>query len=317
MNLLFITASRIGDAVLTTGLLDRLVAENPGARVTLACGAIAIGIFDAAPAVVRRIPLVKQPFARHWLGLWRRVAGTRWDLVVDLRGSLLAYLLAARRRRVYRSEGGDSHRLAALARRLGYDPPPPPRLWTTAAHAAAAAALIPAGGPVLALAPTANWAGKIWPAARFVALAERLTGPGAALAGARIAVFGAAAERAIAAPVLAGIAPARRLDLVGRTDLPTAAATLARAALFVGNDSGLMHIAAATGVPTVGLFGPSRPEHYGPVGPRTAVVRTAIPYDKLFPPGYDHGTTGTLMESLSVAAVERAAVALLGTAAAA
>src|SRR3546814_14314158 len=63
---------------------------------------------------------------------------------------------------------------------------------------------------------------------------------------------------------------------------------LKRCALYVGNDSGLMHIAAASGIPTLGLFGPSRPENYAPWGERSAVARTAVAYDDLFPPGYDH-----------------------------
>ena len=71
------------------------------------------------------------------------------------------------------------------------------------------------------------------------------------------------------------------MDLVGRLTLPEAAAVLARCALFVGNDSGLMHLSAATGTPTLGLFGPSRVEEYAPAGRRTA---TAVAPDS---PGLD------------------------------
>lgn len=75
----------------------------------------------------------------------------------------------------------------------------------------------------------------------------------------------------MAAPVLAALGE-RAVDLVGRVSLPEAAAVLARAALFVGNDSGLMHLAAATGTPTLGLFGPSRVEEYAPAGRRAGFV---------------------------------------------
>ena len=131
-----------------------------------------------------------------------------------------------------------------------------------------------------------------------------------ALPDARVAVFAAAQERALAQPVIDAVPTARLIDLVGAVDLTTAAAALGRCALFVGNDSGLMHIAAAAGAPTLGLFGPSRPENYAPWGPRGAVARASIPYEKLFPPDYDRRTTGTLMDSLSVDAVEEAATAL-------
>ena len=61
-------------------------------------------------------------------------------------------------------------------------------------------------------------------------------------------------------------------DLTGRTGLREAAAILAACAGFVGNDSGLMHLAAALGVPTVGIFGSSNPGWTSPLGPRTAAV---------------------------------------------
>jgi len=62
------------------------------------------------------------------------------------------------------------------------------------------------------------------------------------------------------------------VDLVGRTSLPQVCGLLARARVFVGNDSGLMHLAAALGVPTVGLFGSSDPCWTGPLGDRTRVL---------------------------------------------
>jgi ADP-heptose:LPS heptosyltransferase len=62
------------------------------------------------------------------------------------------------------------------------------------------------------------------------------------------------------------------IDLAGRLTLPEASACLARVALFVGNDSGLMHLAAASGAPTLGLFGPTPAHEYSPAGPHTAVA---------------------------------------------
>ena len=75
----------------------------------------------------------------------------------------------------------------------------------------------------------------------------------------------------MAAPVLAALGD-RAVDAVGRLALPQVAAIMARSALFVGNDSGLMHLAAATGAPTLGLFGPSRVGEYAPAGRRAAYV---------------------------------------------
>jgi ADP-heptose:LPS heptosyltransferase len=159
----------------------------------------------------------------------------------------------------------------------------------------------------LAIGPAANWRGKEWRAERFSALAQRLTAMDGLLPGARVAVLAAAHERRQAEPLLAAIPPGRRIDLVGKTDLLTAAAVLRRCALFIGNDTGLMHIAAASGVPTLGLFGPSPTDQYAPWGPHTGLVRSADAPETMFGPGFDHRTTDTLMDGLSVDAVEAAA----------
>ena len=311
MDILFVTATRIGDAVLSTGVLSYLIAQHPGARLVIAAGPAAAPLFAAVPGLERLIVVEKRRGSRHWLSLWAAVAGRRWDLVVDLRGSALAWLLRARQRRVIGKSDPRRHRVVELGRLFGLDPPPAPMLWITAEHERRAQALVAAGGPVLAIGPTANWRGKEWRADRFAELALLLTATDGPLPAARIAVLAAAHERAQAAPVLAALPSERTLDLVGRTDLLTAAALLRQAALFVGNDTGLMHIAAATGIPTRGLFGPSPAGRYAPWGARTAVVESTETQETMFPPGFDHRTTGSLMDGVSVAAAAAAAAALL------
>ena len=138
-----------------------------------------------------------------------------------------------------------------------------------------------------------------------MALIETLTGPGGILPGARVAVFAAPGEEAQAAPVFESIPPDRRIDLIAKADPGTAAAALARCALYVGHDSGLMHCAAAAGTPTVGLFGPSWPHLYGPWGDHATFVSTPETYDELTAfDGYDSKTVGSLMTTLTIEAVE-------------
>lgn len=320
MRILFVTATRIGDAVLSTGLLDHLIRSHAGARVTVACGPAAAGLFAHLPGLERVIPMAKRGLGGHWWGLWRRVVTTRWDLAVDLRGSALAWLIRARRRAVMGRRWQDRPRLAQIGAVFGLDPPPAPVVWTAAAERARAVRLIPPGPPVIGLGPTANWRGKVWPAERFVALYDRLAAADGPLPGAHVAVFAGPgeAEAALAAPVLAALPRGRTIDLVGRLTLTEAAACLARCALFVGNDSGLMHLAAAAGAPTLGLFGPSPVEQYAPTGRFTAVARTRIPMrDLVSAPGFDHRTTGSLMGSLPVEDAFAAACGLLARARAA
>lgn len=291
MRILFITATRIGDAVLSTGLLRHLLRLHPAAAVTVACGPAAAGVFARMPNRAATIVLRKRRGGRHWLDLWRATVATRWDLVVDLRASAFAWTVRAGRRVTAPGGRRPGHRIGHLGALLGLDPPPLPVAWWNAADAARVAALLPAG-PFVALGPTANWAPKVWSTERFAAVFAAVAPPGA-----RAVVLGGEGptEAAMAAPLLAALGD-RAIDLTGRLTLPEAAAVLSRAALYVGNDSGLMHLAAAAGAPTVGLFGPTPADEYAPVGPRAVAVSA---------PG------GAAMAGLAVAPVVDAARRLL------
>src|SRR5579875_1241183 len=96
MRILFVTSTRLGDAVLSTGLLDHLLRGYPEARFTIACGPVAAGLFDRMPRRDATLVVEKRRFDWHWPLLWSRVAAHRWDLAVDLRGSALTLLLRAR-----------------------------------------------------------------------------------------------------------------------------------------------------------------------------------------------------------------------------
>jgi heptosyltransferase III len=248
MRVLFITSNRVGDAVLSTGLLDYLIGRYPTARVTVACGPYAADVFVRE----RTLVLEKQAWNLHWVPLWARAATRRWDLVVDIRGSALAFMVRVKQRAVMRPRAGDERRakVEQLARILDLDPAPLPVAWVSTEDERLAARFIPAKHCVVGLGPTANWAPKVWPSSRFVALFQAVQE--GLLADAVPAVFGGRGdwERKLAAPVLAALPGA--IDLAGQLSLPEAAACLRRRSLFVDNDSGLMHLVAA-GVPTIGL----------------------------------------------------------------
>ncbi len=293
MRILFVTSNRLGDAILSTGLLDHLIRTHPAARITVVCGPVAAGVFSRMPNLERIIVLEKRPHGRHWLPLWAQTVTTRWDLVVDIRGSALSWLVPTRRRAVKRPSAG--HKTVQLAAMLGLDPPPLPVAWTAPPDQDRASALLPSDRPVIALAPTANWAPKAWPADRFAALFTALRASTIPHAVPMVIAGPGDAERAMAAPLLAALPDA--IDLVGRLTLPEAAACLSRALVFIGNDSGLMHLSASTGAPTLGLFGPTDASEYAPSGRHAAA---------LIGPSRQ-------MEDITVAAVEQAVNDLLGT----
>jgi len=310
MKLLFVTSTRIGDAVLSTGLLDHLSKTWPDAKITVAAGYLPAPLFEAFPSVERVIPIRKRRYALHWVGLWGATMGSFWDLVIDLRGSALGWMLPAKRRKIIGKPRAGEHRVETLGRLFDLSPALSPVLFTTEPNRNKAAGMM-GTGPMIGLGVTANWLPKIWPADRFVALADAMTGGGGPFPGARLAVFGGPGEEEIARPVLDALGE-RAVTLVGTSPIVETAACLERCSFFVGNDSGLMHMAAALGVPTVGLFGPSPPGHYGPWGANCRAVSGDISYEELVSdPGFDHRKTENLMAGLSVEKVFESVTGLI------
>jgi heptosyltransferase-2 len=121
--------------------------------------------------------------------------------------------------------------------------------------------------PAVALAPGAVGPSKRWTASGYAELAQRLTS-----AGAQVWVLGGPDERALAADI-AGPGEMNARDFTG-PDLRNAILALAAADVAVSNDSGLLHVAAAIGTPSVGIFGPTSPWHWAPLNPLAAVVET-------------------------------------------
>jgi heptosyltransferase II len=118
---------------------------------------------------------------------------------------------------------------------------------------------------VVALAPGAVGPAKRWPSTAYAALARSLVDEGLA-----VWVLGGPGEKALAAEIV-GDTAAR--DLTGH-DLRDAILALAAAAAAVSNDSGLLHVAAALGTPSIGIFGPTSPWHWAPLNPLAATIET-------------------------------------------
>ncbi len=120
--------------------------------------------------------------------------------------------------------------------------------------------------PLVILHPGAGGRHKRWPAERFAALADRF----AELGGSIAVTAGPADEEAVAA--LRSVVRLAHPEILEGLALDELAGILAHAQLFVGNDSGVTHLAALLNIPTVALFGPFDPRYWAPIGPRVAVV---------------------------------------------
>ena len=287
---LVIAPQWIGDAVMSEPLM-RCLADR-GEKLSVAALPWVAPVYRAMPQVDDVIEL---PFAHgrlDWGGrrtAARQLAG-RFDaayvLPNSLKSALIPFLARIARRVGYHGEG----RLGLLNERLPNPPGRPPMVTFYSAlagradasqkhdtprlqlsEAALAAATERAGvkpGHYFAFAPGAEYGpAKRWPAAHYAALARTLH----ASSSLPVLLLGSGKEAGLCEEIAAAAAQAC-LVLAGKTSLEDAMALIAASRGMVSNDSGLMHVAAAFGVPQVAMFGSSSPEHTPPLNERAKVL---------------------------------------------
>ena len=272
-RLLVVTLSNIGDLIMTTPVFEALSQTFPGQPIDCLGDARSCELLAAAPYIGDIFIRDKRAAWSEQLSLLLRLRRRRYRLIADLRTPLIPYLLRGERRLIKsRTDRPGIHAVEehfeTIRAVLSSDTAIPPcRLYLGATAQARAAALLETlpGECWLAIAPGANWPGKKWPAAHYQALLQTVPAlfDGVIIVGSSNDVDDARTLTDAGLPIV---------NAVGRTDLPLAAALLARAHVFVGNDSGLGHMAAAVGVPSLTVFGPGRPQRYRPWGNKAEVI---------------------------------------------
>ncbi|MBI2870087.1 MAG: lipopolysaccharide heptosyltransferase II [Candidatus Omnitrophica bacterium] len=121
--------------------------------------------------------------------------------------------------------------------------------------------------PLVVINPGGNWTPKRWPPGRYAELARLFV----ERTGYQVVITGAPKDQALGEEVKLGSAPGV-ISLCGKTSLGELGGVMRRAQLVVANDTGPMHIAVGVGAPTLALFGPTRPELTGPIGPHAHVL---------------------------------------------
>lgn len=268
--ILCILPAGVAEAVLASGLIKTLSDEIPNASFTIVSSLRAAALFRDTPGLAETIVWEADGLS-SWMELWGRVRGRKWGFVLDAVGGKIGGFLSAKRKAVKRPRGEVAHRVIENARLLRLDVVPP-YLFTSEETEARAAELTAGQGPILAMAPAARWTGEAWPIERFSFTASRLLVEGGPLPDARLMILAGPDDWRVAEPLRRSIGRERCIDLTGE-DLLTAYACLKRARLFIGGATGMMHLAAAAGCPTLGLFGPTDEAIFAPWGEDARVVR--------------------------------------------
>ena len=335
-NILVIKLRYIGDVLLATPVMRALRERFPGARLVMAVNRGTEDVLRGNPDLSEVLVVERGGPAAQWRFL-REIRRRRFDCVIDLtdgdRSAILARFSGAPVRiglndehrwrgllytAVARPGPATTHRLERdleAIRPLGIQPKASPLILNTSPEDDEAAARLlneMTGGRgsvgarrLVMLQPGARYWFKAWPAERFAELAGRL----AEKHGCTILIGGDAKERELAETIRAG-AGTSAVSLAGRLTLPQYAAVLKRCALFVGNDNGPMHMAAALGVPVLALFGPSNPSEWGPRGARTEVIYKGLDCRRCFHPTCTRGEE-SCMKQITVDEVFAAAGKLL------
>lgn len=303
-KLLFIGNTRLGDAIMSTGLLNDLC-KYYEAKATVVCGKVAAPVFDDCPIVDKVITIKKKKYSLHWINIWKEIRFTRWDIICDLRSTPIIWLVRSKKRIVLRSSGDKEHRIVRLSKINPTGKKPMPKIWISEqAYVEAKRYINNISGPFLVIGPTANWAAKVWPTENFAFLIQKLLAY-KELLGAKIILVGGPGEESVGQELISQLKGIKPINLIGKPILATAA-IFSLSKVFIGNDSGLMHLAAATGIPTLGLFGPTDDNLYAPSGKNAMFVRTPeSPKELMNIPDFNHKTSFSLMKTLTVEIVEK------------
>ncbi|WP_027058152.1 glycosyltransferase family 9 protein [Mesorhizobium loti] len=312
-SILIVQTKFIGDIVLASTLARNLQLEFPGARIVFLCEAnfksfvvahgIASEVVTFMRARMRGTPLER---GKELYVIVRELRGFRFDLTIDLTDSktsrLISGLVNAKTRIGYnpperplkllerqpanlfaKPQGfGGQHfvyRYLSPLEALGIDlRVTVPSIQPLPSETVKALALLGKHrlhpNAFIAVHAGASFKGRQWQPERFAEAIDEIAGE----TGLGVVLVGGPDERETAAQIIARTATPV-VDLVGTLSLETLLAVLKQARLFLGNESGPMHIAAAAGTPVVGLFGLTNPSRWGPVGVPSIALRPSMPCD--------------------------------------
>ncbi len=305
MKVLFITSTRIGDAVLSTSVLNYIIKIHPSSSIYLATGEDPSSLFKDFQNVKKIYILKKKRFKFHWLELWYKTIFFKWDLVIDLRGSIICHLLYAKKKYIYKSNNNkylhilDEFSSLLRVKRIDY-----PSISINKKNLFKAKRNSPKFKNAIAIGASANWPAKVWPAKKFAKLIKLLLKNNNFGKNATIVFFGSSKDIKDTKKILNSLKSKNIKNLCGRLNLLEVYAYIKQCKIFIGNDSGLMHIAASSGICTLGLFGPSLESRYAPKGKKAYFIRTKKSYKSLTEnKNFDWNTKKNLMNSLSVSMV--------------
>jgi heptosyltransferase-3 len=329
-RILLIKLRYIGDVILSTPLLPILRKRFPDSSLTFLVNPGTESVLFGNPHLEEITVLPREGWGNQ-LEFHRKLRQACFDGVVDLtdgdRSAFLTYWTGASVRLGFNRENrwrgtlytqvlpsayGSMHMVdyhAQALTALGIsDPVGEPELYLRPKDQEQGDQLLSSlhigHSPLVLLYPSARYIFKAWPLERFAALADWLADQGAV-----VALIGHQREVLLGQQII-NLTKSKPRNVMGKTRLLQLASLMKGSALFVGNDGGPMHMAAAVGCRVLGLFGPTDPRVWGPRGKNVSVIYKGLDCGECFYPGCFRGEE-SCMRQISVEEVCQAAGSLL------
>ena len=276
-KILFISLSNLGDIILTTPVLTKLHRTFPEAKIDIITGSPGELVFKGCPAVNKIIVRKRRP------GLGQRISQVftlrkeRYDLVVDLKNSLLPFIVGAKCRSSLVKPKTLLHKKDEHLSKISnivpdaYDDTEFYLPGDSEAPGHIDEVLGRDGSKIVVINPGAKSHLKRWPAEKFAQLSDRLIEE----LGVKIVITGNNDDKEAVGKVV-GTMNGEAIDLCSKTNLNVLAALMSKADIVITNDSAPLHVASAVNAPTIALFGPTDARKYGPLAEKRKVFSPKV-----------------------------------------
>ena len=294
-RVLIISSNRLGDAILSSGLNYYFKNKYKDSQITFVCGEVPHELFKYCKDIDVIISLKKRKYSFHWLILFIKIFFKSWEEVIDLRGSVISFFLFTKKRNIFKKNKFKTlHKVEEISTNIvGRLVEPKINILNYGFKNKFR------GRKVICICPTANWTPKIWPEENFLSLIKKIIVLNKFKN--HIFVLIGPKEEEHKIKKLLSIKNKKIFNMFGKFSLVEILFFLKECRLFIGNDSGLMHLAALAGVRTIGLFGPSSVEKYRPWGRNTFYISgKKSPEDLMGHKNFDFRQEDCLMRDLKV-----------------
>ena len=274
MKILFICSNLIGDTILSSGAINHIINQNQEAKLTFVVGPTAAPLLKNYKNIENIIIFKKRKLNLHWLDIFQKTCSIQWDIIVDFRSSALSLLLKNNKKYIFKKLHS-IHHIQQLNSSFGFE---------------CSNLLIPTSDDEankvnnhldnsfkhVVIFPGGNWTPKLWSAENYNETMKLLIDKYNKV---KFILVGSLKEKDKFYNLLTkDIKENLIIDLFGY-NLTLTSAYMKKSDIFIGNDSGLMHLAVASKLRVISLFGPTNNTVYGPFGDKNVVIRTEETYD--------------------------------------